>query len=186
MKNFMFKGKLFCLFLCIILLLSSCQIEKTKKSNETQKVTYRDSFTEEDMKHYMEPDTLKSRKDFEKKPTLFGRKLSKSMDMIAEKVDGAFSDKKIDWDDTSADLVVKTIFEGKNGETYSFIAYWGIGDEAFDSHSKAYSPIIHIKLLEGSNSGMDTNLVENIKEYLRDYNDIEVSFIEDKKRQERN
>ena len=216
MKNFMFKGKLFCLFLCIILLLSSCQIEKTKKSNETQKVPYRDSFTEEEkangtakfdlmenvtvdaqitpaekykdglkkyyMKHYMEPDTLKSRKDFEKQPTLFGRKLSKSMDMIAEKVDGAFSDKKIDCDDTSADLVVKTIFEGKNGETYSFIAYWGIGDEAFDSHSKAYSPIIHIKLLEGSNSGMDTNLVENIKEYLRDYNDIEVSFIEDKKK----
>lgn len=143
---------------------------------------YRNGLKKYYMEHFLEPDTLNSRIDFEKKPTLFGRSLSKSMDMIAEQVDGTFSDKKAEWDDTSADLLLRTTFDGGNGKNYSFTACWGMGDEAFDSHNKAYSPIVHMKLPEGANSGMDINLMENIKEYVKDYNDMEISFIKDKKK----
>lgn len=141
---------------------------------------YRDGLKKYYMEPFLEPETLINKKDFEKRPTFSGNKLSKTMDMIAEKVGGTFSKNQIEWRDT--EVYIQSAFEGKNGKSYDFTASWVIGDDVSGAHDKAASPIIYMDLPNGENRGMDTNLVENIKQYLRDYNDMEVSFIKDKKK----
>ncbi|MCX4379939.1 MAG: hypothetical protein OSJ61_27940, partial [Lachnospiraceae bacterium] len=48
MKKIGLKRLSFFLILCTVLLISSCQSDKQKKVDETEKATYRDSFTEEE------------------------------------------------------------------------------------------------------------------------------------------
>ncbi|RKI20228.1 hypothetical protein D7V72_22550, partial [bacterium D16-36] len=212
MKNFMFKGKLFCLFLCITLLLSSCQIEKTKKSNETQKVTYRDSFTEEEkasgaakfdlmenvtvdvqitpaqkykdglkkyyMKTYFETKELKDKKDFADNPTLYGKKLSKVMDMVSEEMEAEFQIKKPEVDISGPYIFsAEDVLQDKEGEKYSFYAFWDTGEEEFDYTKRLYCPQMHTELQNGL-SGVPT--AYEIVERLKDYRNIEVSFLKDK------
>ncbi len=212
MKNFMFKGKLFCLFLCITLLLSSCQIEKTKKSNETQKVTYRDSFTEEEkasgaakfdlmenvtvdvqitpaqkykdglkkyyMKTYFETKELKDKKDFADNPTLYGKKLSKVMDMVSEEMEAEFQIKKPEVDISNPYVFsAEDVLQDKNGEKYSYNVFWDTGEEEFDYTKRLYCPQMHTELQNGL-SGVPT--AYEIVERLKDYRNIEVSFLKDK------
>ena len=212
MKNFMFKGKLFCLFLCITLLLSSCQIEKTKKSNETQKVTYRDSFTEEEkasgaakfdlmenvtvdvqitpaqkykdglkkyyMKTYFETKELKDKKDFADNPILYGKKLSKVMDMVSEEMEAEFQIKKPEVDISNPYVFsAEDVLQDKNGEKYSYNVFWDTGEEEFDYTKRLYCPVMDIGLQNGL-SGVST--AYEIVERLKDYQNIEVSFLKDK------
>ncbi len=212
MKNFMFKGKLFCLFLCITLLLSSCQIEKTKKSNETQKVTYRDSFTEEEkasgaakfdlmenvtvdvqitpaqkykdglkkyyMKTYFETKELKDKKDFADNPILYGKKLSKVMDMVSEEMEAEFQIKKPEVDISNPYVFsAEDVLQDKNGEKYSYNVFWDTGEEEFDYTKRLYCPQMHTELQNGL-SGVPT--AYEIVERLKDYRNIEVSFLKDK------
>ena len=212
MKNFMFKGKLFCLFLCITLLLSSCQIEKTKKSNETQKVTYRDSFTEEEkasgaakfdlmenvtvdvqitpaekykdglkkyyMKTYFETTVLKDRKVFADNPILYGKKLSKVMDIVSEEMEAEFQSKKPEVDISDPYILsAEDVFRDKKGADYSFNVFWDTGEEEFDYTKRLYCPQMHTELQNGL-SGVPT--AYEIVERLKDYRNIEVSFLKDK------
>ncbi len=212
MKNFMFKGKLFCLFLCIILLLSSCQIEKTKKSNETQKVPYRDSFTEEEkangtakfdlmenmtvdvqitpapkykdglkkyyMKTYFETKELKDKKDFADNPILYGKKLSKVMDMVSEELEAEFQSKKPEVDISGPYILsAEDVLQDKNGEKYSFNVFWNTGEKEYDYTKRLHCSEMYIQLQNGL-SGVGT--AYEIVQRLKDYQNIEVSFLKDK------
>ena len=143
---------------------------------------YKDGLKKYYMKHFLETETLKNSRDFQKKPTLFGRKLSKTMEMIAEKVKGTFLDKNVTWNIDNGDIDFQTTFQGNNGKRYDFIAYWWTGDEAFGDSSKAYCPCMRIELQEGINKAMDSYVHHDIRDYVMDYKSMEIPFIKDKEK----
>ena len=204
------KKKFIFLLLCITLLLSSCQIEKTKKSNKTQKATYRDCFTKEEktkgtakfdlmenvtvdaqitpaekykdglkkyyMKHYIEATGLK-RKNFADTPVLYGRKLSKIMEMISKQIGGEFTVKKPKAD--KSELSVGSVFHGNNNLSYKFFAYWTAGDAIFEKSQQLYAPTMYIHLQPGMNDALDQHVDTDILRYVKNYRDVEVPFIKD-------
>jgi len=220
MRHLRQKRWFICLLLGTTVLFSGCQQDKKKQGDEAEKITYRDTFTEEEkakgtakfdlmenmtvdaqitpvekykdglkkyyMEHFLETETLKNSRDFEKKPTLFRQKLSKVMDIVAEKIGGTFSEKNIKWDiydtEVGTDIDFKTTFKGNNGKPYDFIAYWSTGNEAFGDSSKAYCPCMCIEPQEGINEALDSYVHYDIQDYLQDYQNMEISFIKDKEK----
>ena len=218
MKRIGLKRLSFFLILCTVLLISSCQSDKQKKVDETEKATYRDSFTEEEkangtakfdlmenvtvdaqitpsekykdglkkyyMKHFYEAKDIKDVHDFIKNPTLFGRKLVQTMDLISEKLEGKFSG-KLQYDechDDSAEIGVRDTFRYKNGNPYKFYAYWYIGDNDYDNNKAIRSPVMYISPEEGVNKALDAQTDGHVSQYLKDYKDMEIPFIKDKKK----
>ena len=212
MKEIMYKERFLCLLLCTAILLSGCQSDKKKKVDETQKVTYRDSFTEEEkasgtakfdlmenvtvdvqitpaqkykdglkkyyMKTYFETKELKDKKDFADNPTLYGKKLSKVMDMVSEEMEAEFQIKKPEVDISNPYVFsAEDVLQDKNGEKYSFNVFWDTGEEEFDYTKRLYCPRMYIQLQNGL-SGVGT--AYEIVQRLKDYQNIEVSFFKDK------
>ena len=158
MKRIGLKRLSFFLILCTVLLISSCQSDKQKKVDETEKATYRDSFTEEEkasgtakfdlmenvtvdvqitpaekykdglkkyyMKTYFETTVLKDRKVFADNPILYGKKLSKVMDMVSEEMEAEFQIKKPEVDISGPYIFsAEDVLQDKEGEKYSFYAF---------------------------------------------------------------
>ena len=212
MKEIMYKERFLCLLLCTAILLSGCQSDKKKKVDETQKVTYRDSFTEEEkasgtakfdlmenvtvdvqitpaekykdglkkyyMKTYFETTVLKDRKVFADNPILYGKKLSKVMDIVSEEMEAEFQSKKPEVDISDPYILsAEDVFRDKKGADYSFNVFWDTGEEEFDYTKRLYCPQMHTELQNGL-SGVPT--AYEIVERLKDYRNIEVSFLKDK------
>ena len=212
MKNTIFNGRFFCLFLCATLLLSGCQSEKKKKADGTAKVTYRDSFTEEEkasgtakfdlmenvtvdvqitpaekykdglkkyyMKTYFETKELKDKKDFADNPILYGKKLSKVMDMVSEEMEAEFQSKKPEVDISGPYIFsAEDVLQDKNGEKYSFNVFWNTGEKEYDYTKRLHCSEMYIQLQNGlSGVGAAYEIVQRLK----DYQNIEVSFLKDK------
>ena len=212
MKEIMYKERFLCLLLCTAILLSGCQSDKKKKVDETQKVTYRDSFTEEEkasgtakfdlmenvtvdvqitpaekykdglkkyyMKTYFETTVLKDRKVFADNPILYGKKLSKVMDIVSEEMEAEFQSKKPEVDISDPYILsAEDVFRDKKGADYSFNVFWDTGEEEFDYTKRLYCPRMYIQLQNGL-SGVGT--AYEIVQRLKDYQNIEVSFFKDK------
>ncbi|RKI23684.1 hypothetical protein D7V72_17990, partial [bacterium D16-36] len=193
-------------------MLSGCQSDKKKKVDGTEKVTYRDSFTEEEkangtakfglmenvtvdaqitpaqkykdglkkyyMKTYFETKELKDKKDFADNPILYGKKLSKVMDMVSEEMEAEFQIKKPEVDISNPYVFsAEDVLQDKNGEKYSYNVFWDTGEEEFDYTKRLYCPVMDIGLQNGL-SGVST--AYEIVERLKDYQNIEVSFLKDK------
>ena len=212
MKRAELKRIRFFLIFCTVLLISGCQSEKKKKVDGTEKVTYRDSFTEEEkangtakfglmenvtvdaqitpaqkykdglkkyyMKTYFETKELKDKKDFADNPILYGKKLSKVMDMVSEEMEAEFQIKKPEVDISGPYIFsAEDVLQDKEGEKYSFYAFWDTGEEEFDYTKRLYCPRMYIQLQNGL-SGVGT--AYEIVQRLKDYQNIEVSFLKDK------
>jgi len=134
------------------------------------------------MKHYFETKDLNDINEFMKKPTLFGKDLSVIMSMLSEKLSGKFYKKpRFDaYDNKAKEIIARSTFQDKNGNLYTFNTSWGTGDDRYGYDKGVYCPIMYIRLEEKSKA-MSTQIEHKILQYLKDFKNMEVSFIKDKR-----
>ena len=145
---------------------------------------YRDGLKKYYMKHFFETEDLKNIHDFIKNPTLFGRKLTDTMDILSEKVGGKFSGKLTfdKYHNNDEEIGVRDAFQHKNGTPYRFYTYWYIEEKDPGSNKEINCPCMYLTLEEGKNKALDAQIDYKITQYLKDYKNMEISFIKDKKK----
>ena len=193
----------FYLLLCLSLLFSGCQLDKEDKATYREKFTekekengiakfdlmenvmvdakitpsekYKDGLKKYYMVQFYETTDLKNRKDFAKNPTLYGKKLSDVMDMIADKLDVEFSPKKpkMEIDDNSA--IASASAKGNHGYRADFFATWETGNPLLDNAKQLYYPYMYVS----SNVG-NGQTEYDLEMYLKGYKNMDIAFLSDK------